>query len=113
MIFPPWLKLLGIAIVLVGLALKMRTTLVVVIAALVTGLLSGLPLLSHPNQEGIIDMLGRAFTDTRLVTLFIITLPVIGLAERYGLQEQSAALIRRISQATVGRIQIIYQLFAG
>lgn len=109
--FPAWLKLLGIAIVLVGLALKMRPTLVVVIAALVTGLLSGLPLLSHPGQEGIIDMLGRAFTDNRFVTLFIITLPVIGLAERYGLQEQSAVLIRRIGKATVGRLQIVYQLF--
>jgi len=46
-------------------------------------------------------------------TLFrsIITLPAIGLAERYGLQEQSAALIRRIRAATVGRLQIVYQLF--
>ncbi|HST21989.1 MAG TPA: DUF969 family protein, partial [Blastocatellia bacterium] len=34
----------------------------------------------------------------------------IGLAERFGLQEQSAALIRRISAATVGRLQIVYQL---
>jgi uncharacterized membrane protein len=55
-------------------------------------------------------MLGRAFSDNRLMTLFIITLPAIGLAERFGLQEQSAALIRRISAATVGRLQIVYQL---
>ena len=108
---PSWFKLLGIVIVLVGLALKMRTTLVVVVAALVTGLLSGLPLLTTPSHEGIIDMLGHAFADTRYVTLFIITLPVIGLAERFGLQEQSAALIRRVSKATVGRLQIVYQLF--
>jgi uncharacterized membrane protein len=45
------------------------------------------------------------------VTLFILTLPAIGLAERFGLQEQSAALIRRIRAATVGRLQIVYQLF--
>jgi uncharacterized membrane protein len=45
------------------------------------------------------------------MTLFIITLPAIGLAERYGLQEQSAAFIRRIAAATVGRLQIVYQLF--
>jgi uncharacterized membrane protein len=43
--------------------------------------------------------------------LFIITLPAVGLAERYGLQEQSARLIRRISAATVGRLLIVYQLF--
>ncbi|MFY9572145.1 MAG: DUF969 family protein [Blastocatellia bacterium] len=117
------LKLSGIAIVIAGLALRLRTTIVVVTAALVTGLAAGLPLfssesvfsdvalLTKPGQEGIINMLGRAFTDNRLMTLFIITLPAIGLAERHGLQEQSAALIRRISAATVGRLQIIYQLF--
>jgi len=121
--FPDWFKLLGIAIVVVGLALKLRTTLVIVTAALVTGLLANLPLLSDeapfrslpyltaPGREGIINMLGRAFADNRLMTLFIITLPAIGLSERYGLQERSAALIRRVSAATVGRLQIIYQLF--
>lgn len=120
---PEWFKLFGIAIVVIGLALKLRTTLVVVAAALVTGLLAGLPLfssgrvfdslpfLTSAGQEGIIDMLGRAFADNRLITLFIITLPAVGLAERYGLQEQSARLIRRIRVATVGRLSIIYQLF--
>lgn len=120
---PEWFKLIGIVIVVVGLALRLRTTLVVVAAALVTGLLAGLPLfssegvfeaapyLTRAGQEGIINMLGRAFADNRLMTLFIITLPAIGLAERYGLQEQSAALIRRIRAATVGRLQIVYQLF--
>ncbi|HKX28474.1 MAG TPA: DUF969 family protein, partial [Blastocatellia bacterium] len=39
------------------------------------------------------------------------TLPAIGLAERYGLQEQSAILIGRFRAATVGRLQSIYQLF--
>src|ERR1041384_3892290 len=103
------MKLSGIAIVIVGLALRLRTTLVVMTAALVTGLVAGLPLfssegifeafpvLTKQGQEGIINMLGRAFTENRLMTLFIITLPAIGLAERYGLQEQSAKLIRRIS----------------
>jgi len=117
------LKLGGIAIVIVGLALRLRTTLVVVTAGLVTGIAAGLPLfssegffqglplLTKPGQEGIINMLGRAFAENRLMTLFIITLPAIGLAERYGLQEQSAALIRRIAGATVGRLQIVYQLF--
>lgn len=117
------LKLSGIVIVIVGLALRLRTTLVVVTAALVTGIVAGLPLfssdglfqslpfLTKPGQEGIVNMLGRAFSDNRLMTLFIITLPAIGLAERYGLQEQSAKLIRRFSAATVGRLNIVYQLF--
>jgi uncharacterized membrane protein len=118
-----WLKLSGIVIVVLGLALRLRTTLVVVTAALATGIAGGLPLfssegifqglpfLTKPGQEGIINMLGRAFAENRLMTLFIITLPAIGLAERYGLQEQSAVLIRRIAAATVGRLQIVYQLF--
>ena len=117
------LKLSGIAIVVIGLALRLRTTLVVVTAGLVTGIAAGLPLFSNegifqalpfltkPGQEGIINMLGRAFSDNRLMTLFIITLPAIGLAERHGLQEQSAALIRKFAAATVGRLQIVYQLF--
>lgn len=112
------LKLSGIAIVVLGLAFRLRTTLVVVTAALVTGISAGLPLLTKDlpllasgEQEGIINMLGRAFSDNRLMTLFIITLPAIGLAERYGLQEQSAVVIRRIRAATVGRLQIVYQLF--
>src|SRR5258706_1803166 len=120
---PELFKLSGIAIVIIGLAFRLRTTLVVVTAGLVTGLIAGLPLFSgegifqslplitKPGQEGIINMLGRAFADNRLMTLFIITLPAIGLAERYGLQEQAAKLIRRVAAATVGRLNIVFQLF--
>lgn len=117
------LKLIGVVIIIAGIALKLRTTLVVVVAALATGLVAGLPLFSHegffqqlplltkPGQTGIINILGKAFADNRLMTLFIITLPAIGLCERFGLQEQSAKLIRGIKAATVGRLQIVYQLF--
>ena len=64
------LKLIGVVIVVVGLALRLRTTLVVVVAALATGLVAGLPLFSHegffqhlpyltrPGQTGIINTLG-------------------------------------------------------
>jgi uncharacterized membrane protein len=106
------LKLSGIVIVVIGLALRLRTTLVVLTAGLVTGVAAGLPLFSEgPGQLGIINMLGKAFSDNRLMTLFIITLPAIGLAERHGLQEQSAVVIRKLAAATVGRLQIVYQLF--
>ena len=105
------LKLSGIAIVLVGLAFRLRPTLVVVAAAMVTGLAAGLPLFSTAGKTGIVDMLGKGFADNRLMTLFIITLPAIGLAERYGLQQQSAVWIRRIHAATAGRLSALYQLF--
>ena len=117
------LKLIGVVIIVVGIALKLRTTLVVVVAALATGLVAGLPLFTHegffqhlplltkPGQTGIINTLGKAFADNRLMTLFILTLPAVGLCERFGLQEQSANLIRGIRAATVGRLQVVYQLF--
>jgi uncharacterized membrane protein len=105
------LKLSGIAIVLVGLAFRLRPTLVVVMAALVTGLASGMPLFSAAGKTGIVDMLGKGFADNRLMTLFIITLPAIGMAERYGLQQQSAVWIRRIRAATAGRLSTMYQFF--
>jgi uncharacterized membrane protein len=90
-----------------------------VAAAIVTGLLSGMPLYAPElaatsgatASEGIINMLGRTFADNRVVSLFIITFPTIALSERYGLQERAAALIRRVRAATVGRLLIAYQLF--
>jgi uncharacterized membrane protein len=124
---PEWARLAGLLVVAVGFALRIKPTLVVVSAALLTGLLAGIPLLTHdaglqhvpvlghlvgePGQEGLIDMLGRAFADNRLMTLFIITLPAIALSERFGLQRQSARLIGRIRVATVGRLLIVYQFF--
>jgi uncharacterized membrane protein len=103
----------------VGLLLRLRPTLVVVAAAAVTGLLAGMPMYAPevsvtagaPASEGIINMLGRTFVENRLVSLFIVTFPAIGLSERFGLQERAAVVIQRIGAATVGRLLIVYQLF--
>jgi uncharacterized membrane protein len=123
---PSWAKLCGIVIVLLGLAMRLKPTLVVVVAALATGLSAGLPLLSagrvlggshwggvltRDGREGVIDMLGRGFAENRLMTLFIITLPAIGICERFGLQRQAGNLIRRFKVATVGRLLFAYQCF--
>ncbi len=97
---------LGILILAVGLALKLRTTVVVVVAAVVTGLAVGVPL------ESLIAELGKSFVDSRLLSLFLLTLPVVGLCERYGLREQAAAWVRQGGQnARVGRLLWGYQLF--
>jgi uncharacterized membrane protein len=128
--FPPWaaelFKLSGILIVVIGFALRLKPTVVVVAAALVTGLLARSPLLSdhpavravpglsslaRPGAEGLLDMLGRAFADNRLMTLFILTLPAIALSERFGLQRRAAGVIRGFRAATEGRLLIAYQLF--
>jgi len=116
---PESLRLLGLLILVVGLLFRLRPTLVVVVAAVVTGLLAGMPIYAPelaetgrtPAPEGIVNMLGRTFTDTRLVSLFIITFPAIALSERFGLQERAASVIQGIRVATVGRLLIVYQLF--
>ena len=116
---PESLRLLGLLILVIGLLLRLRPTLVVVVAAVVTGLLAGMPIYAPelpvtggtPAPEGILNMLGRTFTENRLVSLFIITFPAIALSERFGLQERAAVVIQRRRAATVGRLQIGYQLF--
>lgn len=99
------MRLIGVGIVLLGLALRLRTTLVVVMAALVTGLVAGLPGLS------LLEMLGKAFADNRLMSLFLLTLPAIGLCERHGLQKRAGELIRRLPRATPARLLLFYQSF--
>lgn len=105
------MKLVGVGIVLLGLALRLRTTLVVVAAALVTGLVSGIGLFPSADHPGLLSILGKGFADNRLMSLFLITLPAIGLAERYGLQRRSAELIHKLPAATPGRLMIVYQWF--
>jgi len=97
--------LLGIALVVVGFALRFNPLLVVAVAAIVTGLLGHMPFLK------VLGVLGHGFNENRNVTLIYIVLPVIGLLERYGLQQQARTLIMRMRGATVGRFLIVYMLF--
>jgi len=106
-----YLPLLGIALVVLGFALRFNPLLVVAIAAIVTGLLAHMPFLK------VLGVLGHGFNENRSVTLIYIVLPVIGLLERYGLQQQARALISRMRGATTGRVLILYlgfrQIFAA
>jgi uncharacterized membrane protein len=106
-----YLPLIGIVAVVVGFALRLRVTVTVVAAGFVTGIVAGMPIVGTDAAPGIVDTLGRAFANGRAITLFVLALPAIGLSERYGLQEQARRVIRRISAATVGRLQFVYQLF--
>jgi uncharacterized membrane protein len=94
--------LLGIALVVVGFGLRFNPLLVVFVAAIVTGLLAGMPFLK------ILGAVGKGFNDNRFVTIPYIVLPVIGLLERYGLQQRARALIGEIHGATVGRLLLVY-----
>jgi uncharacterized membrane protein len=97
--------LLGIALVVIGFALRFNPLLVVAIAAIVTGLLGGLDFLK------VMATLGKGFNDNRFVSITYIVLPVIGLLERYGLQQRARKLIAGIRGATVGRLLIGYLAF--
>ena len=99
-----YLVLAGIAIVVAGFALRLNPMLVVTVAAIATGLLGGMSLFD------IVSLFGKGFNDSRLIAIVWIVLPVIGLLERYGLQQRAAAVIRTIKAATVGRLLILYLL---
>ena len=98
-----WIRLVGIAIIVVGFVLKLDTIAVVLIAAIVTGLVSGISFVE------ILEILGSAFVNNRLVTLFFLTLPMIGLSERFGLRMQATNLIQKLKGLTSGRMLTLYQ----
>jgi uncharacterized membrane protein len=96
------LSLLGIAIVIVGFLIRANPLLVVALAAIVTGLASGLDLVS------VVSAFGKAFNEDRYVSIPWLVLPVIGVLERYGLQERARQLIGRLRAATPGRLLLAY-----
>lgn len=97
--------LLGILVLVLGFALRFNPMLVVPVAALTTGLLAGFDL----NQ--VIALLGKAFNDNRAIIIPWVVLPVIGLLERFGLQQRARALIGAFRAATVGRLLILYLFY--
>ena len=98
------IKLIGVLIVIVGFILNLDTLAVVVVAGLATGLVAGM----SPMQ--ILDTLGTAFITNRTATLFILTLPVIGLCERNGLKDKAVDFITSLKNATTGRLIAIWQI---
>ena len=96
------LVLIGIAVVILGFVLRFNPLLVVVVAAIVTGLAAGM------TPVHVIAAFGKAFNDARYVSVVWLVLPVIGLLERSGLQERARELIGRVHAATTGRLLLIY-----
>jgi len=100
------IHLLGLAVMVVGFAIGLNGLVVVLAAALLSGLIAGL---SIPQ---VMAEFGRSFLVTRYLSLPIfLMLPVIGLLERYGLREQAGAWIRRLGGATAGRVILGYTAF--
>lgn len=98
------IKLIGIVIVIIGFILKKDTIATVVIAGIATGLVSGMSFIK------ILEILGQSFISQRTATLFVLTLPVVGICEKYGLKEKAVDLIGRAKNATAGRVITIYQI---
>jgi uncharacterized membrane protein len=96
------MSLLGIAVVVVGLLMRRNPILVVTAAAIVTGLAGGLDLVT------VIAALGKGFNDARFVSIAFLVLPVIGVAERAGLQPKARQLLGRLRVLTVGRLLLAY-----
>ena len=99
-----YLPLLGIVVLVLGFALRFNPMLAVPVAAITPGLLAG------PDIKQVIAKLGKAFNDSRAIIIPWVVLPVIGLLERYGLQQRARAVISAFQAATVGRSKLAAHL---
>ena len=96
--------LIGIAVMVGGFAMRLNPLLVVLAAALSTGVADGMELLA------VIAAFGKAFNDTRYVSVVWIVLPVIGLLEHHGLQQRARGLVEAMKGATLSRLLTGYLL---
>jgi uncharacterized membrane protein len=94
--------LLGVAVVVAGFALRRNPVLVVVIAGVVSGIASGM------NVGDLLALLGTSFISNRVLLLFVLTLPVIGLVERHGLRERAQAWILGFRRLSLARLLVAY-----
>jgi uncharacterized membrane protein len=107
------LVLLGIGVVVLGFVLRANPLLVVMAAALTTGLAAAWT----PDAElatyyaagrDTLAAFGKAFNDARYISLTWILLAAIGLLERAGLQERARITIATVKAATAGRLLWVY-----
>ncbi len=96
------LTLLGVAVIVLGFALRFNPLLVVVAAAMTSGLAAGLAPLE------VLAAFGKAFNTNRYVSVAWLILPAIGVLERAGLREQARRTIQELRAATAGRILLAY-----
>lgn len=96
--------LIGVAVIVVGFALRFNPVPVVVCAALVSGLLAGL------DVPSLLALLGKSFVSSRMLLLFVLTLPAIGLLEHAGLREHAQRWMTRLHGMTLARLLIGYLL---
>lgn len=107
------LVLLGIAVVVFGFIVRANPLLVVMAAALTTGLAAAWTpeatlAAYYAAGRDTLAQFGKAFNDARYISLTWILLAAIGLLERAGLQERARIAIANVKAATVGRLLWVY-----
>jgi len=109
------LVLFGILIVVAGFVARINPLVVILVAAIATGMLAAVG--PGVDAQGLltagidtISRFGQAFNDNRYFHITWLVLPVIGLLERAGLQERARDLVTKVKAATAGRLMLIYLL---
>jgi uncharacterized membrane protein len=98
------LILLGVAVIVVGFAIRLNPLLVVLLAAMTSGWFA------HPHLSPlqVLAAFGKAYNENRFVSVIYLALPLVGVLERAGLRERAAAIIASFRGATAGRFLIVY-----
>lgn len=100
-----YLKLIGILIIVLGFIFKLNIVFTVILSGFVTAMVAGI---SIPE---FLEILGENFVKQRIVTLFIITLPVIGLSEQLGLKQSAEKMVKKRENLSPGALLSVYLLF--
>jgi len=107
------LVLSGIAVVVFGFIMRANPLLVVLAAAMTTGLAAAWT--PEISVSGLLEAalatlatFGKAFNDNRYVSVVWVVLAAIGLLERSGLQERARQTIANVKTASTGRLLWLY-----
>ena len=101
------IKLLGILVVIVGFALKKDSILIILVASIVTAVVSGL------GFTEFLKIFGSSFVANRSMAIFILILLITGTLERNGLKQASSKLISKVKGASPGMVIGLYGIMRG
>lgn len=109
------LVLLGILVVVAGFVARINPLLVILAAAIVTGVMAAVaPGVTAAGlfAAGVATLtaFGEAFNDNRYFHIVWLILPLIGLLERAGLQERARMVIGKVKAASAGRLLLAYMV---
>ena len=107
------MTLLGIGVLVLGFLLRANPLLIVLAAALVTGLAAAWTPGTQPadvvhTAALTLASFGKAFNANRYVSVVWLVLAAVGMLERLGLQERARTWISGVKAATAGRLLMVY-----